>query len=280
MSGVVLAGIIVGVVGVIVALLLGFAAEAFKVEVDQKVIDVRACLPGNNCGGCGYAGCDGLAAAIAAGEAKVDQCPVGGAPVGAKIAEIMGVAVSAEEPKVAFVHCSGTCDKAPQKYNYFGTNDCLKAVVVPGGGSKVCNYGCLGLGSCKSVCEFGAIDIVDGIAKINPDACKSCGKCVATCPKKLIDLIPISSAKQKAVVACSNKDKGKDAKSVCDVSCIGCGVCKKQCPEGAIEIVNNLSVIDYSKCTGCGKCASKCPREIIQFAGKLGKPVVKADAAS
>ena len=66
-------------------------ARSFKVEVDEKEILVRAELPGNNCGGCGYAGCDALAKAIAEGKAKVDQCPVGGAPVGEKIAAIMGV---------------------------------------------------------------------------------------------------------------------------------------------------------------------------------------------
>ena len=64
--------------------------KKFAVEVDQKEIDVREQLPGNNCGGCGYAGCDALAKAIAAGEAAVGACPVGGDAVAAKIAEIMG----------------------------------------------------------------------------------------------------------------------------------------------------------------------------------------------
>ena len=42
------------------------------VAVDEKAIAVRECLPGNNCGACGYAGCDAVAAAIAAGEAPVN----------------------------------------------------------------------------------------------------------------------------------------------------------------------------------------------------------------
>lgn len=263
MNGVILAGIVVGVVGIIVAVLLGIAAEAFKVEVDERVVAVREELPGNNCGGCGYAGCDGLAAAIVAGEARVDQCPVGGAAVGAKIAAILGVEASTSERKVAYVKCAGTCDKAGRKYNYYGTDDCLKAVIVPGGGSKICFYGCLGLGSCVNVCEFDAIRIVNGIAKIDPEACKACGKCAGTCPKHLIDMIPYSALK-KSIVECSSHDKGKGVKDACDVGCIGCGVCKKQCEAGAIEIVNNLAVIDYEKCTGCGKCAAKCPRKIIK----------------
>lgn len=260
--GVLLAGIVVGVVGIIVAVLLGIAAEAFKVEVDERVILVREELPGNNCGGCGYAGCDGLAAAIVAGEAKVDQCPVGGAATGAKIAEILGVEATSSERKVAFVKCAGTCDKAGRKYNYYGVDDCLKAVIAPGGGAKTCAYGCLGLGSCAKVCDFGAVRIIDGVAKINPEVCKACGKCADACPKKLIDLIP-ESALSKSVVECSSQAKGKEVKDACEVGCIGCGVCKKQCEAGAIEIVNNLAVIDYEKCTGCGKCAAKCPRKII-----------------
>lgn len=266
MNGIVLAGIVVGVVGIIVAVLLGIAAEAFKVEVDERVIKVREELPGNNCGGCGYAGCDGLAAAIVAGEARVDQCPVGGAAVGARIADILGVEASMSEPNVAYVKCAGTCDKAGRKYNYYGAEDCLKAVIVPGGGAKICSYGCLGLGSCVRVCDFNGIRIVDGVAKVDSEACKGCGNCAQTCPKHLIDMIPYSALK-KSVIECSSKDKGKTVKDACEVGCIGCGVCKKQCEAGAIEIVNNLAVIDYSKCNGCGKCAEKCPRHIISFKG-------------
>lgn len=262
MNGVLLAGIVVGVVGIIVAVLLGVAAEAFKVEVDERVIAVRGELPGNNCGGCGYAGCDGLAAEIVAGNARVDQCPVGGAAVGQKIADILGVEASMSERKVAYVKCAGTCDKASNKYNYYGVDDCLKAVIVPGGGAKVCSYGCLGLGSCVGVCEFNGITIVDGVAKINSEECKGCGNCANICPKHLIDMIPYS-ALQKSIIVCSSHDKGKAVKDSCDVGCIGCGACKKQCEAGAIDIVNNLAVIDYEKCTGCGKCADKCPRNII-----------------
>ena len=90
MTGIIIAACAVGVTGLLLGLFLGFMGKKFAVEVDQKEIDVRAELPGNNCGGCGYAGCDALAKAIAAGEADCGACPVGGAPVAAKIAAIMG----------------------------------------------------------------------------------------------------------------------------------------------------------------------------------------------
>ena len=85
--------------------------KKFAVEIDEKEVAIREALPGNNCGGCGYPGCDGLAAAIAKGEAPVNRCPVGGEPVGKIIAGIMGQAAVETARQVAHVKCSGTCEK-------------------------------------------------------------------------------------------------------------------------------------------------------------------------
>ena len=64
MTGLLLAAVVIGAIGIIIGVLLGIASEKFKVEVDEKEILVRAELPGNNCGGCGFPGCDGLAAVL------------------------------------------------------------------------------------------------------------------------------------------------------------------------------------------------------------------------
>ena len=152
MTGLLCAAGIIGAIGIIIGVLLGIASEKFKVEVDEKEVLVRAELPGNNCGGCGFPGCDGLAAAIAAGTAPVNGCPVGGAAVADKIAAIMGVSSGASVKKVAFVKCKGTCDKSRVKYNYYGIDDCQKASVIPGSGDKACAYGCMGYGSCVKAC--------------------------------------------------------------------------------------------------------------------------------
>ena len=77
MIGILTAAVVVAAVGIFVGLFLGIAGIKFKVQVDEKEEAVLAALPGNNCGGCGYAGCSGLAAAIAKGEAPVNGCPVG-----------------------------------------------------------------------------------------------------------------------------------------------------------------------------------------------------------
>ena len=128
--------------GVLSAVILYFVAQKFRVEEDPRIDEVEKMLPGANCGGCGFAGCDALAKAIAEGKAPANACPVGGAPVGEKIAAILGVSAGAAEKKVAFVRCKGTCDKVKTLYNYEGIDDCAKASVVPAGGPKACSYGC------------------------------------------------------------------------------------------------------------------------------------------
>ena len=176
----------VGGMGVVFGACLGVASEVFKVEEDPRIGEILAVLPGANCGGCGFPGCGGCAGAIVAGTAPVNACPVGGAAAAEKIGAIMGVEASSAEPVAAFVKCGGTCEKAKDKYEYFGIDDCNFAVQLAGGGSKSCSYGCLGLGSCKKACAFGAIEIVDGIAVIDKDKCVACGKCVSACPKHII----------------------------------------------------------------------------------------------
>lgn len=259
-TGVLTATAIVGGVGLFVGLFLGLAAIKFKVEIDEKEEAVLAALPGNNCGGCGFPGCSGLAAAIAKGEAPVNACPVGGEPVGKVIAGIMGVEAEASVRKVAFVQCQGDCDKITADYEYHGIEDCRMLSFVPNGGPKSCNYGCLGFGSCVQVCPFDAIHVVNGVAVVDKEACKACGKCVEVCPKHLIELIPYDA---KYAVACSSKDKGPITMKDCTVGCIGCQLCKKNCPEGAIDVADFNAVIDYEKCTACGTCMEKCPRKSI-----------------
>ena len=260
-TGMIIAAAVVGILGILIGIFLGIASEKFKVEVDEKEILVRNELPGNNCGGCGYAGCDALAKAIAAGQAEVGACPVGGASTAEKIGAIMGVAGGTTEKKVAFVKCKGTCDKTKVQYNYYGVDDCKKVSVVPGAGEKACTYGCMGYGSCVKACAFDAIHVVDGVAVVDKEKCVACGKCVSSCPNHLIELVPY---KAEHLVQCSSHDKGKDVKSVCESGCIGCTLCTKQCEFDAIHMENNLAVIDYEKCTNCGKCAEKCPVKVIQ----------------
>ena len=131
---------------------------------------------------------------------------------------------------------------------------------VPGGGPKSCNSGCLGFGTCAKVCPFDAIKVVNGVAVVDKEKCKACGKCIAVCPKHLISLIPYSA---KQVVACSSADKGPITMKACTVGCVGCGICVKNCPNEAVKVENFHAVIDHEKCVGCGICQQKCPKKSI-----------------
>lgn len=243
-TGILTATAVVGVVGIFVGIFLGIAGIRFKVQVDEKEEAVLSVLPGNNCGGCGFAGCSGLAAAIAKGEAPVNACPVGGEAVGKKVAAIMGVEAEETERKVAFVACQGDCDKAGKDYDYYGIEDCRMMSFVPGGGPKSCNSGCLGFGTCASVCPFDAIHVENGVAKVDREACKACGKCIAVCPKHLISLVPYKAG---MAVACSSTDKGPVTMKACQTGCIGCGICTKNCPSQAVSVSDFHAVIDQEK---------------------------------
>lgn len=259
-TGIFAATAIVSVVGIFVGLFLGVAGIKFKVDVDEREEAVLAALPGNNCGGCGFAGCSGLASAIVKGEAAVNACPVGGEAVGKAIASIMGVEAESKERMRAYVSCQGDCERAKKNYEYSGAEDCRVVGFVPGGGPKSCGSGCLGFGSCVKACPFDAIHVKNGVAVVDAEACKACGKCVAVCPRNLITLIPY---KAKLAVACASADKGLVTMKACEAGCIGCGLCVKACPSGAVAVRDFHAVIDQSKCTGCGACAEKCPKKAI-----------------
>ncbi len=258
MNEILIPALCVGAVGLLFGILLAVASIVFRVEGDERIPQIAELLPGANCGGCGYAGCEALAKAIAEGKASASSCAVAGKEAVMKIGEIMGEEVVFEK-KFAYVHCAGTCEKAPDKFLYEGVRDCRAAANLLGG-PKSCTYGCMGLGSCVSVCPYGAISIKDGIACVDKSLCRACGLCVKTCPKGIISIM---SEKSHYAVECRSQDAGKDMKEKCSVGCIGCGLCQKACEAGAITVENHVAKINPALCTGCGACAEKCPRHII-----------------
>lgn len=254
--------------GLLFGIGLAIAARVFEVPEDPRVPMVRAALPGANCGGCGLPGCDALANAIVAEQAAVNACPVGGAECAAAIAGIMGQEAGSGVRKIAAVICQGTCETAPQRAEYYGERDCREAMIASGG-AKGCRYGCMGYGTCVSVCSFDAIRIgVDGLPEVDPDKCTSCGQCVEACPKSVMSLVPTV---QKIIVKCHNQDKGKRARLTCSTACIGCKTCEKACHFDAITVENNCASIDYDKCRQCYECVEKCPMNCISGTPEVNK---------
>lgn len=242
-----------------VAIVAGVAITVFShffsvPENPQKAI-IRECLPGINCGACGYKGCDDYASALAEGGVKPNLCIPGAQGVADKIGEILGVEAEPFKDVVAFVACNGNCEATFNTADYDGVKSCFAASMIYGGNNS-CKFGCLGFGDCVNVCPSNAICIADGIAHVNTARCVGCGLCSNTCPKHIIKMLPQETS---TVVMCSNTQKGADARKACKNACIACKKCEKTCPHGAITVINNLAVIDYEKCTNCGTCIKECP---------------------
>lgn len=263
MSPILTAIIIVGVIGLVCGIALAVASIALAVPTDEKAEAITEMLPGANCGSCGYSGCAGYASALSKGEtSNTALCNPGGGEVSKQIAEYLGLAAGEIQPMSAVVMCRGSSENASVKMNYVGVDSCKMASQLFGG-PKDCVYGCLGLGDCVRACPYNAIRICDGVARVNPLACKACKQCIATCPKGLIELMPLGLS--KAAVLCKNKDKGVLARKECKSACIGCMMCTKVCEAGAITVTNFNAHVDIEKCTGCGKCKEKCPAKCIDI---------------
>ncbi len=257
--------IVLGLIGLVMGSILAVASKVFQVETDPREEKVSALLPGANCGGCGFAGCAACAAAIAKGDAPVAACPGISAEALKEICAVMGVNEQEKTPMAAFVQCNGQLDKANFRYFFDGSKTCADIAALQQG-DKLCAYACLGYGDCVQACNFGALSIENGIAKVHTADCVGCGVCVKTCPKQVLALMPKNI--EAYAVKCSSKDKGAAMKEICSAGCIGCKLCEKACAFGAVKVENNLAKIDTQKCTGCGACAEKCPKHIIVGIGK------------
>ena len=239
----------------VASILLSVLSHFFAVREDPKKIEIRECLPGVNCGACGYRGCDDYAAALVEGVAKPNLCIPGAQAVADQIGAILGIEAEPFKDVVAFVACNGNCEATTLKAEYDGIKTCKAATMVYAGGNS-CAYGCLGFGDCAEACPANAICTIDGIAHIDSSKCLGCGICKNICPKQIIKMIPQDAT---SVVMCSNKQKGADARKACKNACIGCKKCEKVCQQGAITVNNNVADIDYEKCNHCGMCAKECP---------------------
>ena len=279
---IVIAIAILGGLGLIFGLVLSAASRVFHVEMDPRLEQLNECLPGANCGGCGYAGCGGYAEAVLNGEAEIGKCASGGNECAQAMAAIMGVQAMEVTRRVALVRCSGakTYDKdgnlthgAKLKAEYEGFKDCLAASKVGGNGPLSCKFGCLGFGTCAKACKYDAIRVENGVAVVDEDKCVGCMTCASVCPRNLI--VPVEPHRN-VVIACASLAKGAVTTRGCTVGCIGCGLCKKICPNDAITVERNLAIIDYSKCDNCGLCATVCPKKLIKDSKveKLPDPVV------
>ncbi|MCL5773084.1 MAG: Fe-S cluster domain-containing protein [Firmicutes bacterium] len=278
--------LVLSALGFVIGFGLAIASARFAVKEDPRIEEVAEILPAGQCGACGYPGCHGYAEAVVTNaDVPPNLCVPGKEEVAEKVAEITGKKAEEVARMTAALVCSLDTSRGPgQKFEYIGIKDCVAANMLQGGASG-CKYGCLGLGTCEAACPFDAIKMENGRPVIDFHKCTGCGVCVKACPRNSLALVPSGAP---VVIRCHNLDKVPVKKKTCPSACLSCSLCMKNCAHGAITMVNNMPVIDYSKCPpDCTMlCIAKCPTKSIavRFNGREDKAPVeekeKAEALS
>ncbi|WP_019626544.1 electron transport complex subunit RsxB [Thioalkalivibrio sp. ALJT] len=144
-------------------LILGFAAQRFRVEADPVVDQIDALLPQTQCGQCSYPGCRPYAEAIAAGEADINRCPPGGQATVQALADLL--------------------DREPTPLE---EEEKEKAVAI------IDENLCIGCTLCIQACP---VDAILGAAKqmhtVIEAECTGCELCIEPCPVDCIEMVPV-----------------------------------------------------------------------------------------
>jgi len=266
-----------GGLGVLFSSGLALANKKLYVEEDPRIAEVSELLPGANCGGCGYPGCQKFAEEVVLGNAEAADCSVAGSDVLDEIAELLGIEVEAGENKIARVMCQGGIEETAKKAEYLGIQSCLAANLA-GGGEKLCSYGCLGFGECVDSCPFDAIYMNDdGLPVVIEELCTGCGNCVDACPRDVIEIHPVS---HKLFVLCKNHDDPKSSRQLCTKACIGCQICVRGADEDGMYMDNNLAYVNYEK-YGAGNelPTDRCPTDCLVIFNGTGSEKTEEKAA-
>jgi Na+-translocating ferredoxin:NAD+ oxidoreductase subunit B len=130
---------------------------------------IDALLPQTQCTRCGFAGCSPYAAAIAKGEARINQCPPGGAETISALAQLLNQPVEPLNP----------------------VNGIEAAPLV----AWIDETRCIGCARCLAPCP---VDAIVGASKymhtVLADRCTGCELCLPPCPVDCIELRPASPA--------------------------------------------------------------------------------------
>jgi electron transport complex protein RnfB len=142
---------------------------------EELVAAIDRVLPQTQCSQCGYPGCRPYAAAIANGEADINQCPPGGAAGVRKLADLLG--------------------RTPKPLN--PENGIEKSKVV----ALIVEADCIGCTKCIQACP---VDAIVGAPRrmhtVIADLCTGCELCLPPCPVDCIVLQPAPTTPRLTVI--------------------------------------------------------------------------------
>ena len=243
MSSLVIAAGVLGVLGILLTTALMLGQRFLAVAEDPRIRVLEEALPGNNCGACGFPGCQGFAEALTTGAAQPGQCTVSSSLMKERIARFLETSVGQIEQRVARLACAGGDNVSRPQARYLGPASCAAASLV-GGGGRSCAWGCIGYGDCVEACTFDAIRLnAHSLPIVDESACTACGDCLPACPKDLFSLEP---ANDHLWVTCRNPEEGNVLTDACQVACTACSKCAFDAPE-VIRMQDNLPVIDRAR---------------------------------
>ena len=249
------------------SIILAVASRVFYVKEDPRVEAVLEALPGANCGGCGFAGCEGYANAVVNDPCvAANKCCAGGATTSVAVGELTGKTVAESEPLYALRRCDKLTGQVEARYEYQGMPSCAAASLMRGG-TDSCAFSCLGYGDCVQSCPFDAMCIVNGVVQVDAGKCTGCGMCVCVCPRGVLELTPLRA---RVAVYCNTREKLRAVTDVCKVGCVKCMKCVKTCPAKAVSLQDNRIVIDQlvrlSYGAECNEaCVASCARKIFRY---------------
>ncbi|MBM4241570.1 MAG: 4Fe-4S dicluster domain-containing protein [Euryarchaeota archaeon] len=146
---------------------------------------------------------------------------------------------------------------------------------------------CLNCGLCTEACGPGALKMVDGKIRYDPNLCEECetAECLDVCPVGTLRLSDDPERKIKGFcVSCGKCVEScdlKEARSFQEVTwegdvsedCISCGICAEVCPKEAVTLKRGKIEVDMDKCILCEKCAIHCPADAIKKTTMLKKSI-------
>ncbi len=144
---------------------------------------------------------------------------------------------------------------------------------LPGANCGACGFsGCSGYAAALSkgeakvgLCPVGGKAVADECAAIlgvdagdmTPKA--AIVRCLGTCDNTSVKM------DYTGVDSCAAAVLLYGGMNSCQYGCIGLGDCARECDYHAIELCNEIAIVDRNLCVGCGKCAKVCPKQIIEI---------------